>query len=65
MKIILEKRPNGLVAFTDIPNLEIEFVDWEEVGNQMEECPTLYKNLALETESHLNSATLGMYKIDL
>jgi hypothetical protein len=60
MKIIVEITPDGNVkVFCNTP-ADVEVIDWKEVKEQAESCPTLYAKLPEQTERHLTSVTAGM-----
>jgi hypothetical protein len=59
-KLIIEIGEDGnMSVFSDIP-LEVEYIDWKDVKEQAESCPSLFANLPEQTEKHMLNATTGM-----
>lgn len=59
MKIIIEVKENGEITVYTSEPAEVDVVDWKEVKEEQESCPTLYRQLPEQTEKKLMHLTQG------
>ena len=60
MTIIVEVSKTGEISvYCDTP-AEVEVINWSDIGEQIERCPSLYANLSEQTERRLSRLTTGM-----
>lgn len=60
MTIIVEVSKTGEISVYCDAHAEVEVINWSDVGEQVDSCPSLYANLSEQTERRLSRLTTGM-----